>query len=214
MAQGPLSRCTDLIKFDETLLTILPNEADQLLQPHAHPTAISAIYGLRAAVISSTDGFIKVQKRFVQTGKKPIRNTLKSVSMGQNSWNRFRVLQDIDSNGSELCDACELGNTRHDPISKKSKHQATEALEIVKMNIQRPFPIIGACGTNLNVKCLDRYSGYVKTEFIQDNRSETVRACFERYRARMERRMGKKIKVIRCDSGTEFGGEFLSHFEG
>jgi hypothetical protein len=86
-------------------------------------------------------------------------------------------------------------------------------LDVVETDTQGPFPLAARDGSTNNIKFVDAFSGYTKMETLPDRTAGTVAATFRRFMARMERRTGRKIKVVRADGGTEYMGEFLDDLE-
>ena len=84
-------------------------------------------------------------------------------------------------------------------------------MEIIEIDLQGPFPIVGRDGTVMNVKLVDNKSGFVKMETIANKEAETVLEILKRFQLRMERKTGNKIKIVRTDGGTEFQGVFQEY---
>jgi hypothetical protein len=62
-----------------------------------------------------------------------------------------------------------------------------------------PFPIISYDGFSINIKFVDRNSGYIFTKFIANLKSATVLQVFKSFKAKVENLTGKKINFIRTD---------------
>ena len=105
-----------------------------------------------------------------------------------------------------------MGRKRNIPKSSTPK-ETLNVLEQVHVDIQGPFPIDNVDGTRMNIKAVDKASGYIKMELIDDKRASTTMDFIRRYHVRSERQTGESLKIVATDSGTEFGGEFLSYLE-
>ena len=106
------------------------------------------------------------------------------------------------SNVALDCEMCARRKRRQRDIPKSASNPPSELLEIIELDLQGPFPVTGADGTRMNLKMVDSHSGYVKTVNIPNKRADTIVNAFKGFQNRLERRTGKKIISIRCDSGT------------
>lgn len=144
----------------------------------------------------------QLHQRLCHVGQATIRRTIPAVEGVSLS----------KSHLSNKCEPCELGKSIRGNTPKLSNTEL-EVLEVVESDIQGPFPVIAFDGTKENVKFIDSKSGYCKMETIPNGEANTVLHVFKRFKARMERRTGKKIKNIRTDDGSEFKKEFLGFVE-
>jgi hypothetical protein len=113
----------------------------------------------------------------------------------------------------ESCSQCALNKQRKRTIPKTSFSPATVVLEKVSVDLQGPFPIKAIDGTNMNIKIVDDYSGYIKMETIHDKEAATTKDVTERFISRSERQTGRKVKFVQTDGGNEFNGSFLGYLE-
>ena len=74
-----------------------------------------------------------------------------------------------------------------------------QPLEILELDIQGPFKVSATNGTKLNLKIVDKKTGFVKLDFLTSKTATAIAAAFKRYHVRMERQTGNTIKRIRVD---------------
>lgn len=98
----------------------------------------------------------EVHERLGHVGEKTIKQTLRTVDGLE--------ISDRELNKTkEICKSCALGKLRRKPVPKNGR-KASEILEIIEIDLQGPFPIVGHDETVMNVKLVDNKSGYVKMD--------------------------------------------------
>jgi hypothetical protein len=111
-----------------------------------------------------------------------------------------------------ICKPCALGKQRRTNVPKTGT-PAKEILEIIEIDLQGPFPVAGRDSTVWNVKFVDNLSGYLKMNTLPDKEAASVLKAFKHFQLRMERKTGKKVKIVRTDGGTEFQGAFKLYLQ-
>jgi len=108
-----------------------------------------------------------------------------------------------------ICKYCMKGKMRKKNIPKTSRSR--ELGEVIAADEQGPFRIEGVDGTKYNVKFMEKTSSYLKQFNLKDIRSITLLEQFKPWLARLENRIGKKVKYFQCDQS--FDGVFLDFLE-
>lgn len=86
-------------------------------------------------------------------------------------------------------------------------------LDVVEIDLQGPFSVVANDGTSSNVKMIDSKSNFLYFATIPDTKSSTVLDEFIKYKARIEKQTGLKIKCVRIDGGNECMGQFLAYLD-
>jgi len=186
VATGSYDPLSKLIKMDQNIVTEVED--------------IGSIQLALAAV--QKDDWITVHKKLGHCSNKKMIETLK-VSKGIELKNQFSPI---------ACEDCLAGKMRSKNVPKRSSRQY-ELLELIESDVQGPFDIIGVDGTNMNVKFVDAQSGFVHMSTILNKEANTILDKFIPFQKRLENASNKKVKIFRCDGGTEFQGTLLTHLE-
>ena len=111
-----------------------------------------------------------------------------------------------------LCEDCIQGKTKRLKTPKASLTDR-DLLEVIESDLTGPFRYPGLDGTRLNVKFIDRKSGYIKMATIANKEPSTILEKFKPFKSRLERRTGKLIKNVATDDGNEYRGAFITYLE-
>ena len=96
------------------------------------------------------------------------------------------------------CEDCSIGKMRR-PNIRKSTESKHSTLDKVSLDFQGPFRKASHEGCTYNLKIIDNASSFVKVEWLSSKESSQATACFQRFQSRIERKTGKKIKVVQTD---------------
>lgn len=99
------------------------------------------------------------------------------------------------------CAIC-LENKMHNLPFKNERSRAKEVLDIIDTDINGPHSTAGLNGEKYFLTFVDDYSKVAQIYVIK-SKSE-VYNCFVKYVNLIENMLGKKIKKLRCDNGTEY----------
>ena len=152
--------------------------------------------------VNSKDDWITVHRKLGHVGSSMMDKTLKASS-GITLKNKFEVLE---------CEDCPVAKAKRQRISN-SKANEKSLLDVVEIDVQGPFPIIANDGTTSNVKAIDSKSNFLYFATVPDTKASTILDEFLKYKSRIERQTGMKIKRVRTDQGVEYMGEFLAYLD-
>jgi len=153
---------------------------------------------------TATETWKTVHRKLGHAGNKLMKNTMKASTGITISENKFAAIE---------CEDCLTTKAKRGAISKGSTLKKKEIAEVIEIDVQGPFPTVANDGTHSNLKLIDSQSGWLYFSTIPNTRSNTMLEHFMRYKTKLERQTGKKIKRVRTDSGNEFMGEFLTYLE-
>lgn len=111
-----------------------------------------------------------------------------------------------------MCESCAIGKAIRQPFPKKSTSKTSAPLELIHSDVAGPLE--KGPGSELYfLTFIDDYTRYCKLYLIR-NKGESLR-CFQDYVAKAEKFHGAKLKRVRTDNGTEFGGNriFKNQFD-
>uniref|UniRef100_A0ABD2WR87 Retrovirus-related Pol polyprotein from transposon TNT 1-94 n=1 Tax=Trichogramma kaykai TaxID=54128 RepID=A0ABD2WR87_9HYME len=121
-----------------------------------------------------------------------------------NTLSKKQLLQGIPSNWKNehlKCQIC-IENKMHNLPYKNQRTKAMRALEIVHTDVCGPFKTLGFRGEKYFVSFIDDYSKLARVYCIKTK--DEVLECLIEYVNTCENAIEKKVKVIRCDNGTEY----------
>lgn len=99
------------------------------------------------------------------------------------------------------CKIC-IENKMHNLPFEDNRKRGKQILEIIHTDLNGPHSIIGLNGEKYFLTFIDDYSKVVKV-FVIKSKNEVFN-CFMDYVNTTENMTGKKIKILRCDNGTEY----------
>ena len=105
-----------------------------------------------------------------------------------------------------------LANQRAKDI-QRNKKTLLYPLEIVELDIQGPFKLKAEDGTKMNLKMVDKNTGYVKVDFLKSKSAASITESFQRFHVRSERQSGAILKRVRTDGDGAFYKDFLAYTE-
>ena len=105
-----------------------------------------------------------------------------------------------------------LANQRAKDI-QRNKKTILYPLEIVELDIQGPFKLKAEDGTKMNLKMVDKNTGYVKVDFLKSKSAASITESFQRFHVRSERQSGAILKRVRTDGDGAFYKDFLAYTE-
>jgi len=116
------------------------------------------------------------------TPKKTFKSKQKLKEAVIKSKNSFLTLKEHESNGNlgptkDICEPC-IKSSRKKNIQRSSQKKGTKSssnpLEVVDVDIQGPFPLKDLNGSKLNLKFVDKATGYIKTEIIENRSAKST----------------------------------------
>ncbi|XP_057969384.1 uncharacterized protein LOC131158531 [Malania oleifera] len=114
------------------------------------------------------------------------------------------ILPDLDFTDFDICVNCIKGKqTRH---TKKEATRSTQLLEIIHMDICGPFDINTFSNDRYCITFIDDFSRYGYVCLLHD-KSQAVKAL-EIYVNEVERKLDKKVKIVRSDREGEYYGRY------
>ena len=108
----------------------------------------------------------------------------------------------LDDIRSRLCEGCIHGKQHRESLPAASTNRATEPLERVHSDVCGPMSTSSFGGAKYFVTFIDDFTGYITLYPIR--KKDEVQACFERFRAEVEKQTGRTIRCLRSDNGGEY----------
>lgn len=103
------------------------------------------------------------------------------------------------------CEFCKMCNLSRKPHKNVMYDQSEELLDLVHLDVCGLLPVNSIGGSRYILLIIDDYSGMYFTYFLK-NKSD-VFSTFQTFKERCENTLGRKIKRIRTDNGTEFNNK-------
>lgn len=104
--------------------------------------------------------------------------------------------------GNTYCEACKTCKLTRKPHKRVMYDQSSEVLDLVHLDICGPMPVESIGGSRYILLIVDDYTGMYFTYFLK-NKSDAF-SMFQTFNEKCKNILGKKIKRIRTDNGTEF----------
>lgn len=152
---------------------------------------------------TSTSSFQEWHERFGHLNGKDLKNT---ISQGK--------IDGIKSEGDlPVCEVCIKGKQTQKP-SPKSESQTTEVLytdlELVHIDVCESMRVNSLSGSRYFAIFIDDKSRWCEIHFLK-KKSEVAKK-FKEYKNMVEKRIGRKIKIVRSDNGAEYTSRYLEDF--
>jgi hypothetical protein len=110
------------------------------------------------------------------------------------------------------CSVCLKAKQTRKSFSRNESHKKETLLELIHTDICGPMRVNSIGGSRYFITFIDDKSGWCEIYFIK-KKSEAASAFFK-YKAMVENQLGKRIKCLRSDNGTEYlCSEFESYLE-
>lgn len=100
------------------------------------------------------------------------------------------------------CDACKTCKLPRKPHKSVNYEQSNDTLQLLHMDICGSMPVESIGGSRYMLLIIDDYSGMYFTYFLK-NKSDVL-STFKIFKRKCENMLGKEIKAVRTDNGTEF----------
>jgi len=101
------------------------------------------------------------------------------------------------------CDICDLSKQTRNSFPR-SPNRSTRPLDLIHSDTMGPFPVLGLEDEAYVVTALDDFSGYAETLLVR--RKSDAASTLVDLMVRWQRQVGRKVKILRTDQGTEFKG--------
>jgi transposase InsO family protein len=110
------------------------------------------------------------------------------------------------------CSICLKAKQTRKSFSRNESHKKETLLELIHTDICGPMRVNSIGGSRYFITFIDDKSGWCEIYFIK-KKSEAASAFFK-YKAMVENQLGKRIKCLRSDNGSEYlCKEFESYLE-
>jgi hypothetical protein len=100
------------------------------------------------------------------------------------------------------CSICLKAKQTRKSFSRNESHKKETLLELIHTDICGPMRVNSIGGSRYFITFIDDKSGWCEIYFIK-KKSEAASAFFK-YKAMVENQLGKRIKCLRSDNGTEY----------
>jgi hypothetical protein len=99
-----------------------------------------------------------------------------------------------------VCIGCALGKNAKDTFMS-SESRAKGTLYIIHSYVSNPMSLESTQGSSYYVMFIDVFSRKTRIFFV--NTKDEFFSRFQEFRSQVEKKIGKKIKVLRSDNGRE-----------
>ena len=114
------------------------------------------------------------------------------------------ILDPLHLSNFQVCIECIKGKQTN--VGKKDVNMCGDILELIHTDICGPFPTSSWNGQQYFITFINDYSRYDYLYFIHE-KSQSL-DVFKNFKAKVENQLGKKIKVVKSNSGGEYYGRY------
>ncbi|GAA5919063.1 hypothetical protein JCM5296_003827 [Sporobolomyces johnsonii] len=114
----------------------------------------------------------------------------------------FSIASILDPKSELRCEPCAQAKATRQPFPKSSETRASKPLALIHLDLAGPFAVRTNKGARYYLVIVDDHTRYVWVEFLK-HKSDAVTA-FARWKTYQEKRLSRKVTVVRTDRGGEF----------
>ena len=153
------------------------------------------------ATQKSDDEWLTLHKKFAHANVQTIKRTLIQLNL---------PIPKQQMPSQLFCDSCLTTKAKHSNLQNKRPADDAKVLDVLEVDLQI-LNVLANDGSKINMKVIDRASGYLFLQTLTSKSSEQTSDVIKRIIKFAEQQTSTTVKTIYTDDGTEFQGHFQDY---